>query len=509
MLLLLAIGIINNTYSQFLYTKQGDKKNAFTCILEEPTTNNLLITCANYTYNAGANYANSNTCILKINPSGMMIDSTNIPGNTIIAGKFMYFNNFYYIYGIEYSSTIANNRISYPTIMKYDQQFNLIKKLKLDSLQNVVTPTYQNTAIINNKLYVAFYEDLMTPSKARIYKLSLNLYIENQTTFNSANLSSMIKQGNYLLIAGNGFPNQSLLGRPQVAKLDTNFNVVSRFNLDSITKSPTNCSAKIGISDYTNLMEISPSTYYVGGFFPVPYAGCTDDDQAVYGIIKNNSQVIKGKQYGTTNGVREAAQNNSSLVDKQGKYIYNACMSNLTNGIIMSTNFTPTSILTVKIDTSGNLIWQKYFNTSNYYYEPLAVAATSDSGVVVSGMRFNTLFPTQKDSMEGFVIKYDKDGNINSINTGLSNQKPTLLTIELYPNPSSYETSVNISLVNSSDVTITVLNNVGQIVYQSMATLNAGSNKVNIDTKNLASGIYNVLVATENGSVTKKLSVTK
>lgn len=93
--------------------------------------------------------------------------------------------------------------------------------------------------------------------------------------------------------------------------------------------------------------------------------------------------------------------------------------------------------------------------------------------------------------------------------TGVNNVDANISSVELYPNPTSNETSVNISLVNSSDVTVTVLNNVGQIVHQSMVTLNAGSNKVNIDTKNLASGIYNVLVATENGSVTKKLSVTK
>jgi hypothetical protein len=93
--------------------------------------------------------------------------------------------------------------------------------------------------------------------------------------------------------------------------------------------------------------------------------------------------------------------------------------------------------------------------------------------------------------------------------TGINTVDANISSVELYPNPTANETSVNITLVNTSEVAVTVLNNVGQIVYQSMSTLDAGSNKVNIDTRNLASGIYNVLVATENGSVTKKLSVTK
>lgn len=79
----------------------------------------------------------------------------------------------------------------------------------------------------------------------------------------------------------------------------------------------------------------------------------------------------------------------------------------------------------------------------------------------------------------------------------------------MYPNPTVNEASANITLINASDVSIMVLNNVGQVVYQTASALNAGSNKVNIDTKQFAAGIYNVVIATENGSVTKKLSVTK
>lgn len=93
--------------------------------------------------------------------------------------------------------------------------------------------------------------------------------------------------------------------------------------------------------------------------------------------------------------------------------------------------------------------------------------------------------------------------------TGINTIDANISSVELYPNPTVNETSVNITLVNTSDLAITVLNNVGQIVYQSMSTLSAGSNKINVDTRNLASGMYTVLVASETGSVTKKLSVTK
>ncbi|MFN8117834.1 MAG: T9SS type A sorting domain-containing protein [Bacteroidia bacterium] len=506
-ILLLVICIITDADGQFLYTKQGSKCNSFINIYEESVTNNLLITCANYTTNVGANFSDSKVSILKINPSGTMIDSFNIGNIFITAGKMIFNQGNYYIYGWSANSTVLNNRMVYPSILKYDNNFNEIKRTILDSVFVNSVSSIQNSVIINNNIYVVYYYG-MTPI-AKLFKLSLDLTIINSISFAADEIHSMIKQDDKLLISGSGMANGSSFGRAQTIKIDTNFNVINNFNFDSITNSPTNCSTKIGIApQFANMVEISNSSYYITGFSPVPYSVCTSDDQTVYAIIKNNDEVLKGGYYGSTGGVRESYANFSSTSDKKGKYIFSTSISDFTNGIVIG-NFTPTKILTAKIDTSGNLIWQKYFGTSNYYYQPMAVAATSDSGVVVSGMRFNTLFPTQKDSMEGFVIKYDKDGNLSINNTIVKEQTKSFISVELYPNPTSNETSVNISLVNSSDVTVTVLNNVGQIVHQSMVTLNAGSNKLNIDTKNLASGIYNVLVATENGSVTKKLSVTK
>jgi hypothetical protein len=115
-----------------------------------------------------------------------------------------------------------------------------------------------------------------------------------------------------------------------------------------------------------------------------------------------------------------------------------------------------------------------------------------------------------------FSASNDYGNNLYLDNVNLSQTAASIKTvdanfssIELFPNPTNNETALHINLINQSSVTINVLNNVGQVVYQSVSSLNAGSNKVNIDTKQFAAGIYNVVIASENGSVTKKLSVTK
>ncbi|MCZ8284401.1 MAG: T9SS type A sorting domain-containing protein, partial [Bacteroidia bacterium] len=99
--------------------------------------------------------------------------------------------------------------------------------------------------------------------------------------------------------------------------------------------------------------------------------------------------------------------------------------------------------------------------------------------------------------------------NLTAGFTGVKNIDENFKSVDLFPNPATTETAVNVNLSNASEVTLTVVNNVGQIIFQSVSALQAGSNTLNIDTKAYASGIYNVVVATENGSVVKKLSVVK
>jgi hypothetical protein len=55
-----------------------------------------------------------------------------------------------------------------------------------------------------------------------------------------------------------------------------------------------------------------------------------------------------------------------------------------------------------------------------------------------------------------------------------------------------------------------VFNALGELVYSANNNdLNAGSHVLNINTENFANGIYNIVVNTNNGSVTKKVTISK
>lgn len=108
----------------------------------------------------------------------------------------------------------------------------------------------------------------------------------------------------------------------------------------------------------------------------------------------------------------------------------------------------------------------------------------------------------------GNVIWVDNINLYDAGNVGLTN-KTALNEFDVYPNPASNDVNVKISVANAQTSTIKVLNNLGQVVITKNVSLNAGSNTVNVDTKNLASGIYYVSYDAGNGATTKKLTITK
>ncbi|MBU2650885.1 MAG: T9SS type A sorting domain-containing protein, partial [Bacteroidetes bacterium] len=76
------------------------------------------------------------------------------------------------------------------------------------------------------------------------------------------------------------------------------------------------------------------------------------------------------------------------------------------------------------------------------------------------------------------------------------------------PNPFSNTSVVQVTLEQQADVTLEVINLMGQKVYVvNMGTLNAGSHPITIDATGLDSGVYFYTVRSGNSSVTRKMIV--
>jgi hypothetical protein len=121
------------------------------------------------------------------------------------------------------------------------------------------------------------------------------------------------------------------------------------------------------------------------------------------------------------------------------------------------------------------------------------------------------------DVIVKFVTTSDNGNNLYLDNVNLSQSSPTGISkvnatqtsVNLFPNPTNGVTTLNINSAKNTNAKITVMNTLGQVVYTKEVSLNEGTNTLQIDAKEYASGVYNVMVNTDNGSIVKKLNVTK
>ncbi|MES2565625.1 MAG: T9SS type A sorting domain-containing protein [Bacteroidota bacterium] len=175
--------------------------------------------------------------------------------------------------------------------------------------------------------------------------------------------------------------------------------------------------------------------------------------------------------------------------------------------------------LDVKISTDCGASWNTIYSNSG---AAMATAPTRTVAFVPTASQWTTVniplttYANAAEVLVKFVTindfgnnLYIDNVNVSQLATGIKQVTNVIEAVELFPNPTSNETALTVSLINESNVTVNIINNVGQVVYTSSAELSAGSSVLQLDTKNYASGIYNVIITSASGSVTKKLSVTK
>lgn len=84
-----------------------------------------------------------------------------------------------------------------------------------------------------------------------------------------------------------------------------------------------------------------------------------------------------------------------------------------------------------------------------------------------------------------------------------------LSSLNITPNPAKTQATVGFTLAQSSAVTVSLMDAVGRTVSTQNASFGAGAQTVNINVADLAAGVYNVVVRTENGTISQRLSVVK
>ncbi|MES2761720.1 MAG: Omp28-related outer membrane protein [Bacteroidota bacterium] len=113
-------------------------------------------------------------------------------------------------------------------------------------------------------------------------------------------------------------------------------------------------------------------------------------------------------------------------------------------------------------------------------------------------------------TMNGVMASTDLKLFKTSVFTGIAQTVSTVANISVYPSPAKNAATLSLDLVQNENISISVVNAVGQIVYtESLNNLQAGNHVVNFNTENWASGIYNINISTNDGTTNRKLVIAK
>ncbi len=98
------------------------------------------------------------------------------------------------------------------------------------------------------------------------------------------------------------------------------------------------------------------------------------------------------------------------------------------------------------------------------------------------------------------------DGTVTGIESG-----KLVSTMSVFPNPASDIANIRFNSSKTEQAAIRLLDNIGNLVYQSKEDISAGPNQltVNLESEKIHSGIFFLQVSTSEGTVTRKLVVRK
>ena len=153
-------------------------------------------------------------------------------------------------------------------------------------------------------------------------------------------------------------------------------------------------------------------------------------------------------------------------------------------------------------------------------------SATGGAGLLPASMVYNTdytyTFNKTLDAawavnkVHGVILLIDGANGavLNSANfaavVGVSDINAGVENFVVAPNPASTQANVIFDLQNSGNVSVTVYDMVGRAVYSVPSSfMNAGTSRISMPLDNFSTGLYNVKVQTENGTISGKFNVVK
>lgn len=468
--------------------------NSFFCdeeIIEELTCNNL---------NLNAQLG-TQSCLYNLVGSQVNNVDTYILNNT--TSQFMNFND-----GINLTSSNSNNLelihksgvslyCSLGTISSVSSQVNLdtITNSDCDSINGKITFNYQGPDLFNLGTPLIFFEEV--PSNLTVYDSSNNIVWNGQGYLFSNHEINNLSPGSYtinsdsyscpILNSTQGFIILEDTTNCNTCTADASFS----FNEAIITlplsydfqalDTNNNCLYFWDFGDgSTSNSAFETHTYSFSGTYDVCLTVTTCDTVPCYDTICQTITVVDSDSC-----------NISASYDWYQAY-------DSTNGLWTNT------IYIVNQSVGNNLSYNWDFNNGSYSYEENPTTTLPGN----SYYHYVCLDIYSTDSCEAsFCDSIIPQGNFSNYNilalvgyTGINQIESSSIVVDnIYPNPTSDNSFINLNSINNSTITINIVTLSGELISRELRSLSIGENNLQLNTQNLTSGIYFVSLIDEKG----------
>jgi uncharacterized delta-60 repeat protein len=155
-------------------------------------------------------------------------------------------------------------------------------------------------------------------------------------------------------------------------------------------------------------------------------------------------------------------------------------------------------ICTIKYRPDGSEDWIVFYNNSeNTGDEPVGIGLDNLGNIYVAG----------SSKFAYLALKY---GQVTDVEQTDSNIPGKFSLLQNYPNPFNPNTTIEFSIPDANQTTITIYNSIGQEVMVLLSDyLSSGSYRINFSGENLSSGVYFYRLEVENFVSTKKMILMK
>jgi hypothetical protein len=308
----------------------------------------------------------------------------------------------------------------------------------------------------------------------KVFKLNNQLNLIDSNFINLSLGNPIASIHNKIFLPGKTMPMPCgpvlpLSGIQQCLQLDTSLALVScdtYSNLGTYGTAPFTRTLQCTSNPLPYLEEISPSKYIVFGSYLGPSSNVPlVVNNGVIVCIKNQNHGVVKTSFFLNNYYETSYSELAKFYDiAKGNIAFALKVDSLGYG-----NFKPTlnlhsKIMVVKMDTMGNVLWQKYYG-GEQYYQPRGLIFTPDGGLLISGIRFDSTASAKKGMpgiSESFLLKLDSAGNYNSVGIIEQNIK-NIYALKVHPNPANNQIQFELPNTNSCAIVISALD--GKQVY--------------------------------------------